>query len=211
MTRPTRILLTGAGGRAGQALRPILREQYDHVLLTDIKTISDCQGVESFQQGDISDFEFVSSLVSPSDGIVHLAGLVGAHPTFEESIAPNYIGTHNVFRAAVDSGIRNVVYASSHHTVGFMKRGEKIDHMTAPRPNSEYALSKAFGESAASYFRGQFRIKHIVYKDRIHRFGRIHREAPAYMDQRSRLGPIGCHWTSSRRTRSPDRLWSIRL
>jgi len=156
MTRPTRILLTGAGGRAGQALRPILREQYDHVLLTDIKTISDCQGVESFQQGDISDFEFVSSLVSPSDGIVHLAGLVGAHPTFEESIAPNYIGTHNVFRAAVDSGIRNVVYASSHHTVGFMKRGEKIDHMTAPRPNSEYALSKAFGESAASYFADNF-------------------------------------------------------
>lgn len=156
MTHPSRILLTGAAGRVGQALRPILREQYDHVLLTDIQTISDCQGVESFQQGDISDFETVRSLLKTCDGIVHLAGLVGAEPTFEESIGPNYIGTHNVFRAAVDSGIRNVVNASSHHTVGFMKRGDKIDHTTAPRPNSEYALSKAFGESAASYFADNF-------------------------------------------------------
>ncbi len=156
MNSPSRILLTGAAGRVGQALRPILREQYDSVLLTDIRTISDCQGVESFQQGDISDFESVRSLVESCDGIVHLAGLVGTQPTFAESIGPNYIGTHNVFRAAVESGIRNVVNASSHHTVGFMKRGDKIDHTTAPRPNSEYALSKAFGESAASYFADKF-------------------------------------------------------
>lgn len=156
MNLPSRILLTGAAGRVGQALRPILREQHDHVLLTDLKEIGDCQGTESFHQGDIANFEFVKSLAASCDGIVHLAGVVGAHPTFEESIGPNYVGTHNIFRAAVESKIRNVVYASSHHTIGFIKRGQKIDHTTAHRPNSEYALSKAFGESAASYFADNF-------------------------------------------------------
>jgi uronate dehydrogenase len=156
MNLPSKILLTGAAGRVGQALRPLLRKQYAQVLLTDIKSIVDCQENETFQQGDITDFEFAKSLVESCDGIVHLAGIVGNHPTFAESIGPNYIGTHNILRAAVDSRIRNIVYASSHHTVGFMKRGEKIDHMTAPRPNSEYALSKAFGESAASYFADNF-------------------------------------------------------
>ena len=114
MTLPSRILLTGAAGRVGKALRPILREQYDQVLLSDLKEIDDCQGSESFKQGDIAEFEFVKSLAGACEGIVHLAGLVGSKFTFEENIGPNYVGTHNLFRAAVESGIKNVVYASSH-------------------------------------------------------------------------------------------------
>ncbi len=158
MSSLSKILLTGAAGRVGQELRPLLRKQYPQVLLTDIKSVIDCQDNEMFQQGDIADSEFVKSLVETCDGIVHLAGIVGTHPTFKESIGPNYLGTHNIFRAAVESRISNVVYASSHHAVGFIKRGEKIDHTTAPRPNSEYALSKAFGESAASYFADNYGI-----------------------------------------------------
>ncbi len=156
MTLPARIFLTGAAGRVGQALRPILREQYDKVLLTDLKEIDDCQGRESFKQGDIADIEFVKSLAGACEGVVHLAGLVGSKFTFEENIGPNYVGTHNIFRAAAESGIKNVVYASSHHAVGFIKRGERIDHTTTHRPDTEYGLSKAFGESAASYFADNF-------------------------------------------------------
>lgn len=156
MKLPKRILLTGAAGRVGRALRPILREAYHLVLLTDLEAIDDCQEGESFQQGDIADFETVKSMAKSCEGIVHLAGLVNSHATFEESIGPNYVGTHNVFRAAAESGIRNVVYASSHHAVGFIKRGERIDHTTAHRPDTEYGLSKAFGESAAAYFADKF-------------------------------------------------------
>jgi hypothetical protein len=96
MTLPARILLTGAAGRVGQALRPILREQYDQVLLSDLKEIDDCQGSESFKQGDIADFEFVKSLAGACEGVVHLAGLVGSKFTFEENVGPNYVGTHNI-------------------------------------------------------------------------------------------------------------------
>ena len=134
----------------------MLREQYEHVFLTDLQEIKDCQGNETFQQGDISDYAFVQSIADSCDGIVHLAGIVKARTSFQECVGPNYAGTHNLFRATVENGIQNIVYASSHHVVGFIKRGGKIDHTTAPRPNSEYALSKAFGESAASYFADNF-------------------------------------------------------
>ena len=156
MSRPERILVTGAAGRVGEAVRPYLRERFNQVLLTDIQAIDDCQKGESFEQGDISDFPFFYELAKRSEGIIHLAGLVASHYTFEENIGPNYLGTHNVFRAAAENGVRSVVYASSHHAVGFMKRGEKIDHNTAHRPDTEYGLSKAFGESAAAFFADKF-------------------------------------------------------
>lgn len=156
MSFPKRIVVTGAAGRVGKALRSHLRERFGQVILTDLIKIDDCQEGEIFQQGDIVDYPFVRRLVAESDGIVHLAGLVASHYTFEENIGPNYQGTHNVLRAATEKGIENVVYASSHHAVGFMKRGEKIDHTTAHRPDTEYGLSKAFGESAAAYFADKF-------------------------------------------------------
>lgn len=156
MNSPEPIVLTGAAGRVGRVIRSHLRERYGHIILTDIEEIDDCQEGESFEQGDISDFSFVDGLAKRSVGIVHLAGLVASHFTFEENIGPNYQGTHNVFRAAAENEVANVVYASSHHAVGFIKRGQKIDHATAHRPDTEYGLSKAFGESAAAYFADKF-------------------------------------------------------
>jgi len=153
---PQRLLMTGAAGIVGSALRPLLREQYASLLLTDIAEVSGITKPERFQQGDLGDLGFLIELCQEVDAIIHLGGLVGANYTFEEVLGPNIIGTHNLFEAAVRAGVRRVVYASSHHVVGFEPRGESIDHQTAPRPNGEYALSKAYGEAAASYYVDNF-------------------------------------------------------
>ncbi len=153
-----KLLVTGAAGLVGTMIRPHLAEQYSHVLLTDIEPVADLEENESFEKGDLADFDFINGLASKCDGILHLGGMVGAAYTFEEIIGPNYIGTHNVFTAACRNGISNVVYASSHHAVGFIRRGEPIDEKTPHRPDSEYAVSKAFGESAASFFVDNFGI-----------------------------------------------------
>ncbi|MEM9017706.1 MAG: NAD-dependent epimerase/dehydratase family protein, partial [Verrucomicrobiota bacterium] len=77
--------------------------------------------------------------------------------TFEETLAANIIGTHNVFEAAVRGGVERIVYASSHHAVGFTPRGAcPIDHRKFPRPDGEYGLSKAYGEAAAAYYVDNF-------------------------------------------------------
>jgi len=150
------ILLTGAAGIVGGLLRPLLAARYPRMLLTDLTEVRDLADNESFRQGDITDFEFVRSLAAQADGIVHLAGKVGPDYTWDEVLGPNIIGAHNIFEAARQAGIRQLVNASSHHAVGYYRRGEHIDHRTPPRPDSWYGLSKAYGEISASCFADKF-------------------------------------------------------
>jgi uronate dehydrogenase len=152
----THILLTGAAGIVGTALRPFLREQYDRVILSDLLPIETLEGNESFEPCDIADLDQLTRISQQANGIIHLAGMVGADYSFADVLQPNIVGTYNVYRAAHSAGISNVVYASSHHALGFMKRGTPIDDKTPHRPDSHYGLSKAFGESAGSYFCDNF-------------------------------------------------------
>ena len=150
------VLLTGAAGIVGRAVRAELGRRHEHVLLTDLEAIDDLADNESFERGNLNDLAFLESLVSKVDGIIHLGGLVGADYAFDEVLEPNIVGAHNIFEAARRAGIRRVVYASSAHCVGFVRRGRHIDHETFPRPNGEYAVSKALGEFEASYFADKF-------------------------------------------------------
>ena len=150
------ILVTGAAGIVGTALRPVLQKQYQHVILTDLQPVESIASNESYHPCDITDRDSIGKLVGLADGVLHLAGLVGAAYTFDEVLQPNIEGTYNVFRAAYENRISNVVYASSHHVVGFHKRGTHIDDQTPHRPDSHYGLSKAFGESAGAYFADNF-------------------------------------------------------
>ena len=150
------ILLTGAAGIVGTALRPVLRQQYNHIVLADLQAAPSPGKNESVAVCDICNLQQLTELTQRVDGIVHLAGLVGAEYSFEEVLQPNIRGTHNVFQAAHSANVTNVVYASSHHAIGFVPRGSKIDDQTSHRPDSPYGLSKAFGESAASFFADNF-------------------------------------------------------
>lgn len=164
MSPPARILLTGAAGIVGTALRPILRTQFENVLLTDLVEITDLADNERFHRADLQDLGSLEALCGQVDAIIHLGGLVGAAYRFDDVLGPNIVGTHNVFEAAVRQGVKRVVYASSHHVVGFAPRGSHLDHRTAPRPNGEYALSKAYGEAAASYYADKFGLEILTIR-----------------------------------------------
>lgn len=150
------VLLTGAAGMVGRTVRPGLAANHERILLSDQHPIDDLGENESFIQGDLADLAFLKRAADGVEGIVHLGGLVGAEYTFDEVLKPNIVGTHNVFEAARINGISRVVYASSAHCVGFIRRGEHIDHETFPRPNGEYAVSKVFGEMEGSYYADKF-------------------------------------------------------
>jgi uronate dehydrogenase len=155
------ILLTGAAGIVGSLTRPLLADRYHKLVLTDIADVTGLAENETFLQGDIVDPDFVVRATGDVDGVVHLAGRVGPDYTFDEVLTANIIGTHNVFAAARKHGISHVVYASSHHAVGFWRRDVCIDETATPRPDSQYGLSKAFGESVASYYSDKFGI-HVL-------------------------------------------------
>lgn len=157
MSQPERVLLTGAAGIVATALRPLLRERYEEVVLTDLVPIEDCVNGESFAAGNLEDLDFLTDLADNVDGIIHLGGVVGADFTFEQTLSANIVGTHNVFEAAVRAGVESIVYASSHHAVGFTPRtSSPIDHHAIARPDGEYGLSKAYGEAAAAYYVDNF-------------------------------------------------------
>jgi UDP-glucose 4-epimerase len=75
-----------------------------------------------YRQGDITNRDDVDALVADADVVVHLAFIVlGASDATREI---NLEGSRNVFRAAVDAGVRRLVYTSSVAAYGFHEDNE---------------------------------------------------------------------------------------
>ena len=146
-----KILLTGAAGIVGTALRPHLARLGDQLLLTDLDAITDLQENETFTQADLTASTALDQLVRGVDAIIHMAGLVGPDYQFDQVLETNVVVTHHLLQAAHRHSVRRIVYASSHHAVGFLPRGSTIDHNTPPCPDSWYGLSKATDELQCSH------------------------------------------------------------
>ena len=80
-----------------------------------------------YRQGDITDREDVDALVADADVVVHLAFIVLGASDATRDI--NLEGSRNVFEAAVDAGVKRLVYTSSVAAYGF--------HEDNPLPLSE--------------------------------------------------------------------------
>jgi len=146
-----RILLTGATGSVGTLIRPYLAAAYDSVLLNSRKPILDLQENESYEQGDICEPGIFDRLLDGVDGVVHMAGLVGPDYSFDETLGPNFTSVQRLFESARKNKVRRIIYASTHHAVGFLERGNHIDHLTPPRADSWYGITKACGEILAAH------------------------------------------------------------
>jgi uronate dehydrogenase len=140
-----RVLVTGAAGDIGRALREGLRGRYALLRLSDRAALAPAREGEEIVTADLTDMSAVAGLMSEIDAVVHLGGHAGEAdwPT----ILTNNIGaTWNVFEAARLAGVRRVVFASSNHVVGFHPRNRTLKPDAPHRPDTRYGLSKAFGE-----------------------------------------------------------------
>ena len=68
---------------------------------------------------------------------------------------------YNLYEACRKNKIKRVIWASSVHTVGFYSRSEVIDSKAMPRPDSNYGLSKVFGESLAQYYWDKYKLETV--------------------------------------------------
>ena len=147
-----RVLITGAGGGIGSALRQTLRGIYPLLRVSDRVALAPAgDGEEVMDRIDIADMAAVERLVAGVDGIVHLGGVSG-ESSWENILHGNIIGLYNVFEAARRAGVKRIVMATSNHAVGFYPRAQVIDHRVVPRPDSRYGVSKAFSEALASLY-----------------------------------------------------------
>ena len=112
---------------------------------------------------DIADYAAIRPAFDGVDAVVHLAAAADVDSSWDEVLASNIIGTRNVFEAARDAGVRQVVFASSNHVVGMYEKDGApavyrpddptlVDEQATPRPDSLYGVSKGFGELIGRYY-----------------------------------------------------------
>ena len=146
-----RVLITGAGGGIGRALRETLRGAYPVLRLSDRVPLGAARAGEEVDCTELSDAAAVEGMVAGVDGIIHLGGISGENE-WEAILQSNIIGTYNLFEAARRARVERIIVATSNHAVGFYPRDQRIDHRVVPRPDSRYGVSKAFAEALASLY-----------------------------------------------------------
>ncbi len=150
-----RILITGAAGKIGDALRKGLRGSYSLIRLVDIAPLGAADTGEEVCATDIRDMAALDKAVAGIDCVVHLAG-VPEEAEWETVLSLNIEGCFNVFESARRQGVRRIVFASSNHAVGFHRRERFIDNTVAPRPDSRYGVSKVFGEALGRLYADKY-------------------------------------------------------
>ncbi|ACI58624.1 NAD-dependent epimerase/dehydratase (plasmid) [Rhizobium leguminosarum bv. trifolii WSM2304] len=146
-----RIALTGATGRVGTLLRPLLRAHFGHVSLIDLQEPAGLCDNETFVRADLTKLDEATAALKDIDGVVHLAGIASG-TDMNAILHANVLGTCNLYEAARINKVERVVYASSNHATGFYPRGEIISPLDPMRPDSPYGLSKCWGELVAGLY-----------------------------------------------------------
>jgi uronate dehydrogenase len=150
-----KLLLTGAAGDLGSALRSALRGRYELLRLSDIRPITDVVDGEAFVSADATNLEQMRTACAGIDCLLHFAGIPW-EDTWEHILAANMIGTYNAFEAARLEGVKRVVYASSNHVIGFRRSDETVGLDALPRPDSRYGVSKVFGEALGRLYADKY-------------------------------------------------------
>lgn len=146
-----RVALTGAAGRVGTLLRPLLRPHLEHLRLIDLQEPAGLGENEHFVKADLANLDEATAALEDIDGIVHLAGIASGID-MNAILQANVLGTYNLYEAARLNKIPRVVYASSNHATGFYPRGQLVSPLDPMRPDSPYGLSKCWGELVAGLY-----------------------------------------------------------
>jgi uronate dehydrogenase len=152
------VAITGAAGLVGSGLRKELVRLGYRLLLLDRRPVEDCRDTEHSEVVDIRDQQRLTSLLRGCEAVVHLAACT-TDAAWPEHVALSIEGTISVFDAAREAGVRRIVYASSHHVVGFHSRFEPIGNQVELRPDSRYGVGKAFGEAIGALYAYKYDMK----------------------------------------------------
>lgn len=153
-----RIAITGAAGLVGRHLRQELAGTGDQIVCIDLQKIEDVRSNEVSLVVDITDQETLARHLEGVDAVVHLAACT-TDAAWPEQVRLSVEGCISLFEASRRAGVRRVVYASSHHVVGLHPRvphGPRVGDTAILRPDSRYAVGKAFGESVAALYAYKF-------------------------------------------------------
>jgi nucleoside-diphosphate-sugar epimerase len=144
-----KVLVTGSEGEVGSALLLQLAQRFEATGF-DIKPHT---GSMQTIQGDLTHYPEVAGAAEGMDAIVHMAALL-CSPEQDLSVDLNVKATANVLQAAVDKGVRRVVYCSTvwasgqGHTEPYLP----IDEEIPCQPVCMYGQTKWLGELMCEWY-----------------------------------------------------------
>lgn len=146
----TTVLITGAAGNLGGKLRRHLEGQGGRwsLRLLDRQPADD----PAVWHADLSAWGGWADCFRGADAVVHLAADPTAQRDWPGVVGPNVDAVVNTFQAAVQAGVRRVVFASSNHVMGGYKDRPDPDRITTdlpPAPGTRYAVSGEQRDSSA--------------------------------------------------------------
>ena len=153
-----KILLTGAAGGLGKALREPLKLNCNTLRLSDISNLGEAGNNEEIFLADLANSQQVHTILDGVDAVVHMGGISVEGP-FGPILQANILGAYNLYEAARMHGVKRIVFASSNHVTGFYSQGQTITADDPPRPDGLYGLSKAFGEDLSRFYFDRYGIE----------------------------------------------------
>src|SRR6188768_3902294 len=139
-----RVVLTGASGRIGRAIFPLLPADWD-VLRTDLEASGDIAAL------DVTDADACHRAFTGADAVVHLAAVPDPAASWEWLLPANVLGAYHVAQAAADCGVRRLVLASSLHVVSAAPADVQVRTSDPPRPANLYGATKAWAEALGAW------------------------------------------------------------
>ncbi len=171
------LLITGISGLIGNVLRTQLGATGRYTISgIDARNVDD-ESLENFTLADCFDYDAMSTAFEGQDAVVHLAANAPVQTPWADVLRNNIASTHNVYEAARQHGVKRIVFASSNHAVGNFELDEpyrsiglgdyslidndpanikQVDHQVPIRPDSDYGVSKVFGEATGRYYNEHF-------------------------------------------------------
>ena len=162
-SRMAKLLLTGAAGYIAAQILPTLRERYDVTCVDVTGETRDGEAIEGLVVADLIDADRTkyASLFEGVDAVIHLGykRRTGSPLDHYFDERQNVDMAYNVFRSALDAGVKRVVMASSNHAADWYEhalihRGhmESLDPYLLPLSDNFYGWAKATYEHLGFLF-----------------------------------------------------------
>ena len=153
--KDSKVLVTGGAGFIGSHLVERLCERNSVSILDDLSTgsLRNLGGIRRevvIHKGSVLEDQVLRRSMAGREVVYHLAAKTSVAESMEkpqEYWHANVEGTVAVLKAAIDAGVRRVVFASSAAVYGNSEENPKMESLR-PAPASPYATTKMVGEFA---------------------------------------------------------------
>lgn len=149
-----KILVTGGAGFIGSHLCSYLLSKNHQItvidkLLRGNKLEPEVFNRIDFIKGDVCDKKLVVKASEGCDQIYHLAAILGVDIVADfpmNTMETEVIGTKNVVDAALQNGVKKIIYASTSGVYGHSAIEKMVDEDLMIDPRTSYAMAKRYNE-----------------------------------------------------------------